>query len=67
MTIRHPAPEQLFRDLPFPATKRELVRAAQRKRASDTLVTALLDVEPIRFDSEADLRHALAHTRRAGR
>ena len=67
MTVRHPATEQLFRDIPFPATKKDLVRAAQRRRASDTLVNALLDAEPIRFDSEADLRRALAHTRGAGR
>jgi hypothetical protein len=67
MTVRHQAAEQLFRDIPFPATKRDLVRAAQRSRASDSLVTALLNAEQVRFDSEADLRRALAHARRAGR
>jgi hypothetical protein len=68
MTLRHPAAEQLFRDIPFPATKRDLVRAAQRSRASDRLVTALLDAEQVRFDSEAELRQALVHAdaRRAG-
>lgn len=66
MTVRHPAAEQLFPHIPFPATKKDLVRAAQRSRASDSLVTALLDMEEFRFDSETDVRRALAHTRRAG-
>jgi Protein of unknown function (DUF2795) len=67
MTDRHPATEQLLRDIPLPATKKDLVRAAQRRRASDTLINALLDAEQVRFDSQADRRRALAHARRAGR
>jgi hypothetical protein len=69
MTLRHLSAEQLFGHSPFPATKKELVRAAQRNGASDTFVTALLDAEQVRFDSEADLRRALAQSgaRRAGR
>ena len=65
MTLRHLAAEHPLCHLPFPATTRELVRAAQRNGASDTLVTALLGMEQARFDSEADLRRALAHARRS--
>lgn len=69
MTFQQPAPGGLLDQVSFPATKKELVRAAHRNGASDTFVTALLDAEQIRFDSEAELRRALAQSgaRRAGR
>jgi hypothetical protein len=59
MTVRHLPAEEIFRHIPFPASKKDVVRTAQRRGAPDTVVTGLLAADKPRFESVAEVRRVL--------